>query len=458
MPKVESEKKLLRGLVDKVRNQGIAHYLGGFSDFMGVFVNPDDLDIEQYEKMLDTDETVAFGIDYIKLAVIARLGEYQHEDKQITEFIKNQFERMIPDMNSIVGEVLNALWAGFSINEFCIEVETFNGAIKWQTYDVQSIHPGNIEFNLFKKGKYKNHIEKVMQKTGIGLGEPLDVNKIIIYTYNPRFMNPYGKSLLKRAYNAWFIKNHVLPSWSKGLDQYGNPIMIGKVQNPFGNTKNADGDTVTRADFMMETLETLQGNTKLVLEINDMIEMLSAPAGIGTAFEKAIVHFNKMIFRALLMPSLVATEGKVGSYGLGKQQFDIFIFALDKIRQDIEDVLIEQWIKRIIIWNFGEQNKYGSFEHKEFKLEDAQVLSGIYTQMTTQGYVTPDSIEDLNQVRKNIGLPEVTNADFQKKQVEKTVWKKNNVKMKKPRTESLASLLKQDLTISIKKNYLILEI
>lgn len=50
----------------------------------GVY-NPDNIPVEMYERMLDTDETVFSGIEFLTMSALARLGQYTQTDQKIQE-------------------------------------------------------------------------------------------------------------------------------------------------------------------------------------------------------------------------------------------------------------------------------------------------------------------------------------------------------------------------------------
>ena len=74
--------------------------------------------------MVQTDETIAAGLEFVTLAAISRLGEYVHEDRpDIQDFIRENFESMQGSLPMAVGDILCAMWAGFSITEVVLREE-----------------------------------------------------------------------------------------------------------------------------------------------------------------------------------------------------------------------------------------------------------------------------------------------------------------------------------------------
>jgi hypothetical protein len=62
---------------------------------MGWLQRPDNIGLETYERMVQTDETIAAGLEFVTLAAVSRLGEYVNEDRpDIQDFIRENFETM----------------------------------------------------------------------------------------------------------------------------------------------------------------------------------------------------------------------------------------------------------------------------------------------------------------------------------------------------------------------------
>lgn len=139
-------------------------------------------------------------------------------------------------------------------------------------------------------------------------------------THNGRFGNPYGTSQLKRVRKNWLLNGPVLKMWVNGVDKYGTPLVAaivpdGDIRDP-DNPTNADGydNLISNVEYMSRELANLRNGTGLAMAAGDReqsadIKFHGAGAGLGDAFERLILYLNKMIFRGMLVPSLVFDEG-----------------------------------------------------------------------------------------------------------------------------------------------------
>ncbi len=79
-------------MVGTTYNMGPLFGLGGFANYMGQFLNPDEIGIATYQRMYDYDDTVWSAIWYATLGALVRVGEYTHENPEISDFVNDNWE------------------------------------------------------------------------------------------------------------------------------------------------------------------------------------------------------------------------------------------------------------------------------------------------------------------------------------------------------------------------------
>jgi len=390
--------------------------------FDHAIANPDALKITDYEKMLDTDETVGQGFDFLVLGVLIKLGEYNHENDRIKEFINEQFEIMHGNLVLACQEILSAVWAGFSVTEINYGLS----AGKVILDSLSTYHPGSIYFNVDDKGRLMEEGIKQFLITGANVDIP--TNKCIIYTHNKRFGNLYGRSAFKRIYKNWVLKDPTLKMWARALDRFGTPLVVALV--PDGQIKDPDSpeQKIDQIDYVIRLLGDLQSQTALAMKTTgenkaDVKTLANGGAGVGEAFNTAVAYFNKMIYRGLLLPSLVSDEGNSGSYSLGIKHFDTFQSVLDSIYNNLTEVLLEQLIRRLIEYNFGPQDDYGSLPQRNLSEEDKKIMSEIFGQMVDKGVLEPNVQADFDFMRASLGIPK---RDISNRLTAEQVYKEYN--------------------------------
>lgn len=367
--------------------------------------NPDTIGVDVYERMVETDETVGSGVDFLISAVVSRLGRYHHEDPKIADFINRCFEEMSGSLTLSCYDILSAVWAGYSATE-----------INWMAKDgkvmidsLVTYHPRSIKFDIDRHtGKLKEN--GVIQQTDLAIQRiEIPVNKCIVYTHNPLFGNPYGRSQLKRTYKNWLLKDTFLKMWAVALDRFGTPL-LGAFTEDSMVTVEIDGEEkqIPAVEYILSILANIQNETVLAFTKGTEVKSLYNPSGnIGENFHQALLYLNKMIYRSLLLPSLIFDEGdRSGSLALGQTHFSTFDQMVSGIYRRLTETLIEQLVARIIDLNFGPQQDYGKFTESPVSLAMKKLMAEIFKQLVDIGIADPTLEEDFNYMRSEIGLPD----------------------------------------------------
>jgi len=379
-----------------------------FFMFDNSILNPETVPIEEFERMVETDETVAVGIQFIISSVLMKLGEYQHENEKITDFVNQNFEEMQGNLHTACEDILSAIWNGYSGTEIVWKASGSNIVLnRLATY-----HPKTIYINVDRQtGEYQG-----FKQWRWFAGSPIDipVEKSILYSHNARFGNHYGKSILKPARKNWLLKDPILKMWARALDRFGTPLMTILTPDELIDDPDNPGNQINQMEWAKRQLDNLQSRTGIVLRSSASNEgetkveaVTNGGSGIGESFEKAIQYLNKMILRSMLVPSLVFDEGgRSGSYALGQSHFGIFNLGVTNIYNGLTEALLEQLVRRLVDINFGPQNDYGSFIENEIESEDIRILFEGFVQLTNSGYMDPQVQEDFDAVRLKMGLPQ----------------------------------------------------
>ena len=395
-------------------NQNWFEWSPGVMGMQGYFWNPDGINIETYEKMVKTDETVVSGLEFIILAVISRLGKYTHENQDIEDFVNYNLETMEGTIYQTAAEILSALWAGFSVTEIVWDFDrkmqrVLIGAL-------ETLHPDSITFSVgtLYNGppEMRNRITHIWQWLHTPWQADLPRNKVILYSHRKEFGNFYGTSVLKPAYKNWFIKDQMLKAWAHCMERYATPIAIGTVDEPNAMIMDDQGNSMTNREFMEKLLGQLQSGSAIAKGKDSDITLHQVGRNLGQDFNDMIIYLNKMIYRAMLLPYLVADAGQAGSYALGQTHFDLFTIYLEFLLSDLVSVLIQQLVRPLLEINFGPMGDYGTWQVESFKEDDKQTFSNMVTALVQSGFINSSYLPDVNKVRLRCGFTEWTESDI----------------------------------------------
>ena len=421
-------------------------------------LNPSSVSVETFKRMIDTDEVIGSGVDFLVLAMIARFGDYEHKNKKIESFVRKALEQMDGSWHANLTEMFSAEWAGFSVSEQVFKYEAdFEGGPAFLPKKVVTYQPLTILFAVDRHGdllpegvyqyqKYYSNLSNglhnrvslngfrpdLLSSVGdfpypVRISEDVTYNTVKMQTdqvihlkssVTGTFNNPYGRSVLRRAYKNWVIKDTMLRLWMVCADRKGSPLLIGwadpqaTVHDGANNGipgPNARADTAMAAAF-----KNIHNDSFVVLpgrkgETYD-IEAIQVQ-GDTMVFDNAIKHMDRANLKALLIPPLVFTGGDgAGSYALGTEHKKVFNNLIDGKLKPYKQGIIEQFISKIIRYNFTKEEwqdgGYGDFQLEEYDVELMEKLSNIYSSLTTTGYMDPTHKKDMDYVRDKMNMPE----------------------------------------------------
>ncbi len=149
-------------------------------------------------------------------------------------------------------------------------------------------------------------------------------DKAVVFQHGVKDSDPRGTSVLRPAYNAWFLKTQVLPEFFKFLKQFASPGIIAKTPEGAGyvDRLNPDGtpvlDAFGKAELvsmeaaLMGSLLAWLNASILVVKAGTEIDLLQSQ-GDGKAFRDACDWFDRQITLAILGTTRLTLEAEHGS-------------------------------------------------------------------------------------------------------------------------------------------------
>jgi hypothetical protein len=438
----------------------VPNLYGSVSKFIA---NPSTVSVETYKRMIDTDETLGSGIDFLILAMIARFGDYKHPDPEITQFVRHVLNKMDGSWHENLAEMLSAEWAGFSATEevwdykkdfmghpayvpkklvtyppltIVFAVDRNGEILPDGIYQYQRYH--NTFFNSYVYGMRQGELDGFRPDLFASVGDypyPIRIAADLSYltvrlekskmihlrsSVTGAFRNPYGRSLLRRAYKNWVCKDAFLKMWMIAADWKGTPLVIGYAAPndtvlEQDNTERGQGQVrAERSDeAMSRVFKTIHNSSFITLpgkkgEIYD-VEAVSVQGDMNV-FKDGVTYFNAAMMRSLLIPPLVFTSGDgAGSYALGQEHHKIFNQSVDGKLKVYKQGILDQFIRKVISYNFPkarwQKTGFGEFALEEYDPEVMEKLGNIFGALTTNGYLSPENQADMDFVRQKVGAP-----------------------------------------------------
>lgn len=442
-----------------------------FNIFYKFIQNPSTVSVETFKRMVDTDDTIGSGVDFLTTCLQARLGPYVHPDAEITEWLTKALDEVKGGFTNMVKELLGASWAGFAVQEkvwgnhpdlgfvvnklvslppssVLFETErtgdlTEDGILQYQrNYNPSLLGIGPGAFFGFSSAAGRTHRLDPWAKFGdmpfplrtaniySYLSIRIPTRKCIHYAFDAqgKFGNPYGRSLLRRAYKWYVMKDGFLQMLSVALDRKGTPLTVVfadpnttlQTQEAAESGINQKGSSQNRiradiaasrafANVHNDSTIILPGKKAQVFDLDFVPQVSNAKD-----FIDAIQLCDRAMMRALLIPSLIFTNGDgTGSYALGEQHAKTFDKILDGFLDGFKHTLSEQFLWEMMAYNFPRErwdgkDGRGKFSKVQLTSEEIQKEVDIMSSLVNMGAADMNNLEDVNTLRGKAQLEPLT--------------------------------------------------
>jgi SPP1 gp7 family putative phage head morphogenesis protein len=368
--------------------------------------------LEIIDEMVDDDAIGAF----MRMKKEARLStdftieaaSDSPEDMAIAEFIRwALFEYLDNNFRDVMRHTYSALEYGYSLHEKITSMVPdgkYAGKFAYSHFIPQKPHAYK-----FKMDKGKKLADNGIVNIGpYGRETPLPTAKFILYAYNSDWGNPFGKSDVSRAYPWWIIKRFARRFWA---------IYLERLAGGFVDASFTSAVSSAERENLKSILNTLSAKTSIMHPDTVTIDLKESNGTGGVNFERSINAFNIYMARTVLVPDLLgfSSQGSVGSYALGKNHFDVFLWVLKAMGQDATRIVQEQIIKPLVIMNYGAEVPCPRFVFEPLTMSDKlEILSSYYTAVE-KGVVTPTD-EDREWVLKTLTMPHSERPEEQERQ------------------------------------------
>lgn len=430
--------------------------------------NPSSVSVETFKRMVDTDDTIGSGVDFLTLCLSARMGRYTHKNKEITEFVNKALDEIEGGYASLLKRLMSACWAGFAVGE----IVWANKEHGFVPHKVVVLPPTTILFETERTGEltpdgimqYQRNYNPYLASGGMGYlsggagvgsgfigtsnGRPdpfakfgdypfplrtansfnylsirIPTQKCVHFPFDAQgsFGNPYGKSLLRRIYKFYVMKDAILQMKMIALDRKGTSLTIvyadpnAMIMTEGSTTAEARGNKyagVSADEAARKAFQNIHNDSTIILpgKKGQIYETEFMPqASNVTDFIAAEDFCNKSILRGLLIPSLIFGNGDgTGSYALGEAHQNTFDKICDGENAPLEYALLQQLVKPIIAYNFPremwEKEGLGSFSKRTLSKEEVEKEMAMFEQGINSGIIDQNDLNDLNKMRDTIGF------------------------------------------------------
>ncbi len=318
-----------------------------------------------YDRML-LDPQVAAAINVMKAAILedgAHIVAWLHDEsdpqfqqaQELFTFCEDVLENLDTPLDDVLWNLLDAIATGNRVAE---QVYEQRGA----QLVLRALKVKPRRSTAFVVDSYNN----VLGLLGAIPGAPMAAGSLVVdpgqadnilprdkfavLTFRPKDHDPRGTSILRPAYNPWWLKMQTWPEYLKYLAQFASKSLIGTL--PEG-ARSPTGVAESPAELMGQQLENFQNGSWTVIPNGAKIDMIGSD-GEGGAFRRAFEMYDRQIVTAIINQTLTTMEGVHQSRAAASVHQDVFDTLIRQAKKSVERMLRRDVLMNLVRYNFGD--------------------------------------------------------------------------------------------------------
>lgn len=416
---------------DKRQARGKFKQQGSFT-FQNTIRRPLLAQIRLYERMWRQDITVKSALQSRTQWLLGTIGEVEHPDKEIADFLNHNLEEMQQTNGRAWKDVLEVIqettyWSGFSASEVMFDLKF--GSLYLS--DVLTYHPSSIIIHTNKDGRLTHGEPTIdgVRKSGIwqlATGPQtrevhLDLWKVVHLANESDFGNYYGRSLISASYKWHRLKEALIDMMAANLDKAGNKMIW--IRMPSYPTQEiridpttGDEEFINSLELVRDQFEEAEGIPEVVFlpyqqsDIKPEVGSEVLQEQVGDLFIKAIEYADhqsiKHIMPSFLLSGSFYDEGRANPVK-NERQIELFTNSIDLDRARLCNALIRKILQPLIEWNFNRSSTKvaPSFsrvysDRSEDRVATMQMIKGLIE----SAVLNPRNAEDYRKIMQMLRL------------------------------------------------------
>ncbi len=309
-------------------------------------------------KLFHSDETYDTAADILSMKIAKQIGQYYHDDEKIQAFVRENIEKLEGSLLLSIADIArDAFIHGFSGTEIVWELR--NGKVFTKTLIV--LDSGASYYDR-EKEQFTFDMRDIPRE------------KLMIWTRRDAKHDKIAR--------LQEIKKYFLQYWAMYIESYISPMLVGKGNNP---------------EKLAEALGDGFGFLKtLTIGTEESVESINVGAGGSDEIQRAMEYIDKLIYRTFYIGAVLKDGESSGGRATSGTQKEILDEIVEWLAGELKEVLLEQWIRKLISYNF-ETDNFGRFEVMKEKTLDMNTIK-ILSEL---GFL---KVEDEEQIREKAGL------------------------------------------------------
>lgn len=326
-------------------------------------------------KILDDDQVKVAYLIFIHILCSKKYNLSSPDDNtEVLEFIDGMFKDMDVEMVDIVRYILSGVLYGFSANEIMFNVNEEQRLTVTNVIPINQSTLENKPFNFNDDGD----IVSIHQTPPNDKAIDIPMEKILLYSYDKSFDNPYGRGVLRQL-KPIIREKQDLNNWlMTDSKRHASPLLVGKSDNPGSR------------EGMLDAFDDINaGATGITVGLEEVIESVGGN-GAADDYKTVIQMKDNQILRLFFIPDLLMSSNTTGSYAQSNTQLEFLYIIYNGILEDIANVIQRQLINPIVRFNYGDTVKAPIFSFDKFDNMDYKSIFEIINGLVSNGTISSD--------------------------------------------------------------------
>lgn len=178
----------------------------------------------------------------------------------------------------------------------------------------------------------------------------LPLDKFAVLTFRPRDNDPRGTSILRPAYNGWWLKQQAWVEFMKYLIQFASASVWATTAQ---DARKAPGATVSPQEELLAQLMNFRNGAAIAVPYGTAINLL-ASTGEGRAFHAAFDLFNREMVTGILHQTRATMEAQHGSRADSETGQDVLDTLVRQVKKSVQRMVQRDILTPLTRYNYGD--------------------------------------------------------------------------------------------------------
>jgi hypothetical protein len=376
------------------------------------------LGIDVYDRM-QRDPAVSSALDVIKVSILAHgyqvVAATLPEDApqadrdraaDIAAFCTHALDCLSLPFEDVLDDLLGALAEGNRIAEKTWQSTTYEGASR---LGLASIKVKPRQSVAFAVDAYMNVLGILARVPGLPFpvqsgAFPIDAanppanllprDKFVVFSYRPKDSDPRGTSILRPAYDPWWIKQQATGEFLKWLAQFATPSIAGFTPETASGYSLPDVTTgLTPVQALYQMLLDFQNGSAIALPGGSKLQTIFT-AGGEQGFKYVLAYCDAQITVAILLQLLATSTADHQTQAATTEHGNVLDDVISRIKGSLEAVVVRDILRPLVLVNWGEQamRLCPGFSLGAVEQQDLTPLMTAIANLKRSGYLDPSQL------------------------------------------------------------------